>query len=315
MTYWSMSAGDGGWAVRLDVRDLGGHLDVTRRARAGTLAARVSMTMSQVPLVGAMHSGFLRSAGFVRSKFLSAWLHGAEGVAFSGKSLDTFRTSIVRACWPRKLIVSNPDAVLSLLDVSDGCDPAVIRGRFRQMRRYLGVSSREVDRIYRSLDLVSAGRPGHGPIHFLLESPDELGFAWDSAEEGWLRPGLLPLRTLAGPYQHFKAEIWDVWRAKVAVFSLRVEVFGVALFWILEVPVTFFSLPTGGNGTRCCFVTFCVAALGTDSHLEQLKKDDVPSRFCGEVGAHGWSPYLGVPVPSFNARQGKSGVFLIDGLR
>ena len=55
------------------------------------------------------------------------------------KSLDAFRTSIVPACWPRKLPVSDPDAVLGLVIAPDGCDPAflVIWGRFRQMKRFL----------------------------------------------------------------------------------------------------------------------------------------------------------------------------------
>ena len=31
MKIWAISAGDRAWAVVLDIRDLGGHLDVTRR--------------------------------------------------------------------------------------------------------------------------------------------------------------------------------------------------------------------------------------------------------------------------------------------
>ena len=41
MKLWDV-AGDGGfWNVQLDVRDLGGHLEFTLRARAGTLSKRV----------------------------------------------------------------------------------------------------------------------------------------------------------------------------------------------------------------------------------------------------------------------------------
>ena len=29
------------------------------------------------------------------------------------------------------------------------------------------------------LDLISSGAPGHGPVHLLLISAAELGFAWD----------------------------------------------------------------------------------------------------------------------------------------
>ena len=42
------------WAVKLDVRDLGGHLDVTMRALAGTLSSRVKLAITQVIAVGAL---------------------------------------------------------------------------------------------------------------------------------------------------------------------------------------------------------------------------------------------------------------------
>ena len=48
MKYWDFSSGDRGWAVKIDIRDLGGHLDATRRARAGTLTNRVTKAASQV---------------------------------------------------------------------------------------------------------------------------------------------------------------------------------------------------------------------------------------------------------------------------
>ena len=41
MKLWDISGDGGFWKVQLDVRDLGGHLDFTYRARAGTLSRRV----------------------------------------------------------------------------------------------------------------------------------------------------------------------------------------------------------------------------------------------------------------------------------
>ena len=41
MKLWDISGDGGFWKVQLDVRDLGGHLDFTFRARAGTLSRRV----------------------------------------------------------------------------------------------------------------------------------------------------------------------------------------------------------------------------------------------------------------------------------
>ena len=103
MKNWSISAGDKGWGLKLDVRDLGGHLDITNRAGAGTLAQRVVRATSQVPMVGALPFWFLRLVGIVRSKFLPAGLHGAEGSHTSCKNLSSLRTVIVKACWPKKL--------------------------------------------------------------------------------------------------------------------------------------------------------------------------------------------------------------------
>ena len=63
------------WAVKLDVRDLGGHLDVTLRALAGTSSSRVKMTTAQVLSVGALSMGFQRMLGMVCSKYLPGGLH------------------------------------------------------------------------------------------------------------------------------------------------------------------------------------------------------------------------------------------------
>ena len=224
MRDWSISAGNKSWGTMLDVRDLGGHLDITNRARAGTLSQRMTHATSQVHMVGALPFGFLRLVSFVRANFLPAGLHGAEGSHISCKSLSSFRTGIVKACWPKKLPLANPHAVLSFLDAPDCCDPElfVFWSRFRQMRRFLAFRPDEVSRAYRLLDLVTAGRPGHGPVHLLFQSAVRLGFSWDSKEEGWLRPGLPPLRMLSGPYQHFQKAIFSSWRGRVAgILTLR----------------------------------------------------------------------------------------------
>ena len=62
------------------------------------------------------------------------------------------------------------------------------------------------------LDLISRGAQGHGPVHLLLISAAELGFAWDGTEKGWVRVSLPPLRMMTGPVQHFYSSILDAWR-------------------------------------------------------------------------------------------------------
>ena len=37
---------------------------------------------------------------------------------------------------------------------------------------------------FRLLDYASTGSSGHGPIHLLLQSAEEIGFFWDS-EQAW----------------------------------------------------------------------------------------------------------------------------------
>ena len=165
------------WAVKLDVRDLGGHLDVTLRAVAGTLNTRVKIATTQVPAVGALHLGFQRMLGLVRSKYLPG---GLQGAAISVTALSSFRSAVARAVWSKKLTMTNTPALLSLLDGPWGSDPAffIIWSRFRQLRRYLSYRPDEEARIFRLLDYASAGSPGHGPIHLLLQSAEEIVFLW-----------------------------------------------------------------------------------------------------------------------------------------
>ena len=53
MKLWDVSGSSGFWKVQLDVRDLGGHLDFTLRARAGTISKRVRDATLGVASVGA----------------------------------------------------------------------------------------------------------------------------------------------------------------------------------------------------------------------------------------------------------------------
>ena len=73
MKLWDVSGGGSFWDVQLDVRDLGGRLDFTRRARAGTLSNRVRDAILGVASVGALPLVFGLTWGwFVVSIFLLA---------------------------------------------------------------------------------------------------------------------------------------------------------------------------------------------------------------------------------------------------
>ena len=145
MKLWDV-AGDGGfWKVQLDVRDLGGHLDFTLRARAGTLSNRVREATSGVASVGALPLGFQVKLGLVRGKYLPAGLHAAEGSYVSSSSISALRAAIVCSVWSSKMPLANAPALLNLLDGPVGVDPAfhIIWSRFRMMRRFLAYCPEE----------------------------------------------------------------------------------------------------------------------------------------------------------------------------
>ena len=132
-------------------------------------------------MAGALLLGFEVKLGLVRRKYLLAGLHAAEASHVSASSLSAFRGAIVRSVWSSKMPVANTPAVLNLLD--GGPD--------------------EVPRIFRMLDLIAHGAEEHGPVHLLLISAAELGFAWDGREQNWVGAALAPLGMLSGPVQHF----------------------------------------------------------------------------------------------------------------
>ena len=61
MKLWDLSRAGRPWSVELDVRDLGGQLDFTRRTGAGTLSRRVLEATHGVSAVGALPLGFRMS--------------------------------------------------------------------------------------------------------------------------------------------------------------------------------------------------------------------------------------------------------------
>ena len=149
--------------------------------------------------------------GLARGKYLPAGLHAAEASYVSSSSIGAFRAAIVRAVWSSKMPPADAPAILNLLDGPVGVDPAfhIVWSRFRVVRRYLSYCPEEEPRIFRMLDLISRGAQGHGPVHLLLISAAELGFAWDGAERGWVRVSLPHLRMMTGPVQHFRSAILD----------------------------------------------------------------------------------------------------------
>ena len=206
----------------------------------------------------------------VRSKYLLGGLHGCEGAAVSVTALSSFRSAITRAVWSKKLPMTNTPALLNLLDGPWGSDPAffIIWNRFRQLRRYLAYRPDDQDRNFRLLDYASAGAPGHGPIHLLIQSADELGFFWDSEQAGWIRPGLPPLRMMIGPVQHFRSAVWQAWQHRVATDLCKRKGFrggfGFDIYGSHQLLVS--------SHLKCCSEPFFLGEFGLASCLVKLRK-------------------------------------------
>ena len=140
--------------------------------------------------VGALPLSFQVKLGLVRGKHLLADIHAAEASYVSSSSIGAFRVAVVRAVWSSKMPLADAAAILHHLDGPVGVDPAfhIVWSRFRMMRQVSCLHCPDEESwIFWMLDLISRGAQGHGPVHLLLISAAELGFAWDGAEKGWVR--------------------------------------------------------------------------------------------------------------------------------
>ena len=238
--------------------------------------------------------------GMMRSKYLSGDFYGCESCAVSVTTLSSFRSAISRAVWSKKLPMTNTTALLSMLNALWGSDPAffVIWNRFRQLRRYLSYRLDDETRIFCLLDYVSAGSPGHGPIHLFIHSADELGFFWDSEQAGWIRSGLPPLRMMTGPIQHFRSAIWQVWQHKVATDLCKQKGFrggvGVDIYGSHQ------RLVSSHFRKRDKMLSRVILSGGVWNGflLSKVKKENVSCRFCGASDNDGHL-FLGLYLSSF----------------
>ena len=119
------------------------------------------------------------------------------------------------------------------------------------MRRYLACWPHEVPRIFRMLDLIAPRAPGHGPVHLLLISAAEMGFAWDGKQQGWVRAALPPLRMLTGPIQHFQSAIFQAWQLQSgAQLADREGVRGAQFLDVRGSLQLHISYPLAGNSKK-----------------------------------------------------------------
>ena len=102
MLGWIVSDEGHRWSVKLDVRDLGGHLDTTFHGWSSTLASRVRLVISRLVLVSALLLDFHGRLRVLRSMFIPAALHGIEASFLADASLCKLRTAFLRVAWSRR---------------------------------------------------------------------------------------------------------------------------------------------------------------------------------------------------------------------
>ena len=95
-----------------------------------------------------------------------------------------------------------------------------------------------------SLLVSCAGDLACGPVHLLLTSAAEIGFAWYGCEQRWVRTALPPLRMLSGPVQHLRALSLRTGSSKLALSLLRDRGFGVHNSWTSKDLYNYLTLPT-----------------------------------------------------------------------
>ena len=146
---WSVTNEGDRWSVKLDVRDLGGHLHTTFHGWSSSLASRGRLVISRLVLIFALPLDFHGRLRVVQSMFIPGTLRGIEASFLAEAGLRKLRAAIVRVVWSRRESLANPGAVFGLLDGPTGCDPAfcVVWFRFRMLRRYLDYRPGEVSRV------------------------------------------------------------------------------------------------------------------------------------------------------------------------
>ena len=233
--------------------------------------------------------GFQVKLGLVRGKYLPAGLHAAEASYVSSSSISAFRAAIARAVWSSKMPLANALAILNLLDGPVDVDSAfyVVWSRFRMMRRFLAYCPEEEPWSFRMLDLISRGAQGHGPVHFLLISAAELGFAWDGNEHGWVRVSLPPLRMMTRPIQHYRSAILEAWHFRVFARLSERKGFGCVDFADLKGSLQLLTSSHLRERDKMLLRAILCGGAWNGFFLGQARKEDVPCRFCGKKDGDG----------------------------
>ena len=219
---------------------------------------------SRLVLIFALPLDFHGRVRVVRSMYLPAALHGIEASLLASDSLRKLRSSICSVVWSRRQLMANVGAVLGLLDGATGCDTSfcVVWFRFRLLGRCLAPWPAEVGRVYRLLEMVGDGCPGHGPVHLLPASAAEIGFRWNPDALVRVGPGLPMLTDLAGPIQHFRSAIMVLGVTRFLLTFADGKAFEVVLCSMSVAPCSSLILLMFEKEISVCFVASWLGVSG-----------------------------------------------------
>ena len=133
------------------------------------------------------------------------------------------------------------------------------------------------------LDLLAHGAAGHGPVHLLLTSAAEIGFAWDGGEQGWVRAALPPLRMLCGLVKHFESVILKAWQRNVSTQLAERQGFRGGQFLDLSGSLQLLESSYSRERVKMLLRSILCGGVWNGFLLGQAKKDDVPCQFCGKM--------------------------------
>ena len=136
------------------------------------------------------------------------------------------------------------------------------------LRRYLALWPTEVARVYRLLEMVSEGCPGHGPVHLLSASAAEVGFRWDPLALAWSRPLMLGV-------------------IRLQLIFVGELVFGVVLFWMFMALLQLLNSSHVGERDEALLRSIMVGGVWNGFLLGRILSQPTPCRFCGAPDGDG----------------------------
>ena len=98
------------WSVKLDVRDLGSHLDTTFRGWSATLATRVRLVIARLVVVFVLPLDFHGRLRVIRSMFIPGALRGIEASFVADAGLRKLRTAIFKVVWSGRQTLAHTGA-------------------------------------------------------------------------------------------------------------------------------------------------------------------------------------------------------------